>query len=163
MNDTTVTLSMNDGSPRRSLLGKLISRRVPQIDVGGLRLSLPDGGLIIRQGDAAGPEAVIEISSWRAVLRMLFHGEHGFADAYLAGEWSTPDLKAVLAWAMLNEKVLARAGAGSWVTRIQTRFVHFRRKNTRSGSRRNIAAHYDLGNAFYQAWLDANMNYSFGD
>ncbi|WP_045836349.1 cyclopropane-fatty-acyl-phospholipid synthase family protein [Hyphomicrobium sp. 99] len=160
MNDTTVNLRLGDCFPTRSPLARLIARRIPPIDAGGLHLSLPDGGVIRRRGDAPGPEAIIEVSSWRALVRTLFDGEHGFADAYLAGEWSTPDLKAVLAWAMVNEQVLARAAAGSWLTRLQNRFRHLRRENTRSGSRRNIAAHYDLGNSFYQAWLDAGMNYS---
>ena len=160
MNDTTVNFRLGDCFPTRSPLARLIARRFPPIDAAGLHLSLPDGGVIRRRGGAPGQEAIIEVASWRAILRTLFDGEHGFADAYLAGEWSTPDLKAVLAWARVNEQVLTRAAAGSWLTRLQNRFHHLRRENTRSGSRRNIAAHYDLGNSFCQAWLDAGMNYS---
>ncbi|CAA2141297.1 cyclopropane-fatty-acyl-phospholipid synthase family protein [Hyphomicrobium sp. ghe19] len=160
MSDTTGRMRLRDCLPTRSPLSRLTARSLPPIDAGELRLSLPDGSVIVRRGDAPGPEAVIDVCSWRAPLRMLFDGEHGFADAYLAGEWSTPDLKAVLAWGMLNERVLARAGAGSWLTRVRNRLSHLRRENTRRGSRRNIAAHYDLGNSFYRAWLDAGMNYS---
>lgn len=160
MNDTAARLSLSDSFSTRSHLARLIARRIPPIDAGALQLSLPDGGEIIRRGDAPGPEAIIKVCSWRGLVRVLIDGEHGFADAYLAAEWSTPDLRAVLAWAILNEAALARAGSGSWFTRVQNRVSHLRRNNTRRGSRRNIAAHYDLGNSFYQAWLDTGMNYS---
>ncbi|MBS0252200.1 MAG: class I SAM-dependent methyltransferase [Proteobacteria bacterium] len=160
MNDTAARLSLSDSLSTRSHMARFIARRIPAIDAGALRLSLPNGGEIIRRGEAPGPEAVIKVCSWRGLLRVLFDGEHGFADAYLADEWSTPDLRAVLTWAMLNEDALGRAGASSWFTRLQNRVSHLRRNNTRRGSRRNIAAHYDLGNPFYQSWLDAGMNYS---
>jgi len=160
MNETTVDVRMIDRSSTRSRLARLVARRIPQIATGELYLSLPDRGVIVRRSEVPGPKAVIEVNSWRALLRILVDGEHGFADAYLAGEWSTPDLKAVLSWGMANERVLARAGSGTWFSRVQNRIRHFRRENTKGGSRRNIAAHYDLGNSFYEAWLDAGMNYS---
>ncbi len=160
MNETTADVRVSDRCSTRSRLARVVARRIPQIKAGGLHLSLPDGGVIIRRGDAVGPEAVIKVNSWVALMRILFDGEQGFADAYLAGEWSTPDLKSVLSWGMANEQMLARAGSSSWFRRVQNRIRHFRRENTRGGSRRNIAAHYDLGNSFYEAWLDAGMNYS---
>jgi cyclopropane-fatty-acyl-phospholipid synthase len=160
MNETTVGMPVVNRSLTRSRLGRFVARRIPQITTGALHLSLPDGDVIIRRSEVRGPEAIIEVSSWIALLRILLDGEQGFADAYLAGEWSTPDLKAVLSWGMANEQVLARAGSGTWFSRLQNRIRHFRRENTKDGSRRNIAAHYDLGNSFYEAWLDAGMNYS---
>jgi cyclopropane-fatty-acyl-phospholipid synthase len=160
MDETTVDVRVVDRSSTRSRLASLIARRIPQIVKGTLYLSLPDRGVIIRRSEVQGPDAVIEVNSWLALLRILFAGEHGFADGYLAGEWSTPDLKAVLSWGMANGRVLARTGSGTWCSRVQNRIRHFQRENTKTGSRRNIAAHYDLGNSFYEAWLDAGMNYS---
>ena len=146
--------------PMKPRWAELIAGGVPSISVGELTVTLPNGTTIARRGEVSGPNARIEIQSWRALVRIIVDGEHGFADAYLAGEWSTVDLKEVLAIAMANEKVLARAGTSSWLTWMRNRLSHLLRENTRSGSRRNIAAHYDLGNAFYRAWLDQDMNYS---
>ena len=97
---------------------------------------------------------------WRGLWRILLRGEHGFADGYIGGDWSTPDLGELLALYMHNESALAEQSAGGWLTDARNRLAHRLHNNTRRGSRRNIAAHYDLGNAFYRQWLDSGMNYS---
>jgi cyclopropane-fatty-acyl-phospholipid synthase len=90
--------------------------------------------------------------------RLALHGDLGAAESYIAGEWSSPDLDALLKLALLNAAALPQAG----LVRVLPRLRHELNRNTRRGSRRNIAAHYDLGNAFYSHWLDAGMNYSSG-
>jgi cyclopropane-fatty-acyl-phospholipid synthase len=91
---------------------------------------------------------------------MLRDGEHGFADSYLDGDWSTPELGALLELCLQNEAALTGKGTFDWLGRARDRLQHWRRGNSKRGSRRNIAAHYDLGNDFFRPWLDAGMNYS---
>ena len=91
---------------------------------------------------------------------MFLDGDHGFADGYLDGDWSTPELSQLLELFMRNETVLTPQAESGWLGLARNRLAHWRRANTRRGSRRNIAAHYDLGNDFFLPWLDDGMNYS---
>jgi cyclopropane-fatty-acyl-phospholipid synthase len=92
--------------------------------------------------------------------RMLKHGDIGLAETFFEGAWTTPDLPAVLRLGLLNRDSLERAIYGSPIGALVYRLLHLLRRNTRAGSRRNIHAHYDLGNEFYRLWLDPSMNYS---
>jgi cyclopropane-fatty-acyl-phospholipid synthase len=87
-------------------------------------------------------------------------GDIGFAEGYMAGEWDTPDLTAVLESASLNFDRIGRLSVGGPLNRMRNFFGHLSKRNSRRGARRNIHAHYDLGNAFYQRWLDPTMTYS---
>ena len=108
-----------------------------------------------------GPEVSVTIHSARALLRLAAAGSLGWAQGYIAGEWDTPDLSAFLAAAARNLGGLRRdSGDGPWLARVFHRALHALRANTKAGSRRNIAAHYDLGNGFYRLWLDSGMTYS---
>jgi cyclopropane-fatty-acyl-phospholipid synthase len=138
----------------------VMDRTIPSPAAGRLRLTLPNGKVIERRGGAAGPDAAMIVERWRGLRRLALDGEHGFADGYLDGDWSTPDLAALLEFCMVNESALAAAAASGWFGVLRNRLAHWRRGNTRRGSRRNIAAHYDLGNAFFGPWLDEGMNYS---
>jgi cyclopropane-fatty-acyl-phospholipid synthase len=89
-------------------------------------------------------------------------GCNGFARAYIAGEWRSPDVAAFFEWAACNAELRDTAFSGTGLSQLFDRLRHLRRANTQSGSRRNISAHYDLGNEFYSLWLDAGMNYSSG-
>jgi len=144
---------------RRGTIARLVDRALPRLPAGRLRLVLPNGQAILRQGDQAGPDATLAVQRWRALWRMLLDGDHGFADGYLDGDWTTPDLDVLLELLMRNESVLIARSDG-WLSLVRQRLLHWWRANTRSGSRRNIAAHYDLGNAFFLPWLDRGMNYS---
>ena len=143
-----------------SSFSRLVDRLLPVLRAGRLRLVLPNGDTIDRCGEAPGPEATMSMRRWRGLWRILLGGEHGFADGYIGGDWSTPDLGGLLAFFMHNDSALTEQSAGGWLTRARNRLAHRRHKNTRRGSRRNIAAHYDLGNEFYRQWLDTGMNYS---
>ena len=145
---------------RRGLACTAIERALPALSAGRLTLVLPNDETITRGGDAAGPEAELIVRRWPALARILANGDHGFAESYLRGEWSTPDLPALLQLFMANEDAFGRQGEPSRIGNAVNRLAHALRKNTRAGSRRNIAAHYDLGNSFYREWLDAGMNYS---
>jgi len=138
---------------------RALSRLFPRPDLGHLRLVLPNGDTIELESGQDGPFATVTLHRWRALWRMLRAGEVGFSDGYIAGDWSSCDLGAVLDFFLANEAAFAGA-AKSRIAKLLGRLSHRANENTRRGSRRNIAAHYDLGNAFYRHWLDADMNYS---
>lgn len=132
------------------------------VSVGRLAVTLPSGATLIAEGTTAGVFADIQLKRGRALRRLLLSGDIGFAEGYRDGDWATSDLKALLLWSQQNEQALAKLAQGSWLRRALQAAQHRLRANTRINSRRNIAAHYDLGNAFYARWLDAGMNYSSG-
>jgi cyclopropane-fatty-acyl-phospholipid synthase len=131
-----------------------------QLVVGRLVVHLPSGEVLSHDTLVPGPQAVVVLHRWRAMRRLLSEGDIGLAEAYIAGDWSTPDLMTVIELGARNEAALGAALTGSWPARMANRLFHLMRPNTRQGSRRNIPAHYDLGNEFYAAWLDRGMSYS---
>jgi cyclopropane-fatty-acyl-phospholipid synthase len=90
----------------------------------------------------------------------LKSGDIGFAETYIAGDWHTPDLTPLLQVLLQNRKSLEDAIYGHWVGRLFYQVRHWMNRNTQANSRKNIHAHYDLGNDFYKLWLDPSMNYS---
>ncbi len=142
-------------------LAALILRKVmAAMDKGRLTFVLPDGARVVCRGAVAGPEATIVIHSMSALRRLLFSGDVAFAEAYIRGEWSSPDLAAAIEVAVVNGDAFMRAVEGFAPARFANWLIHRLRANSRAGSRRNIAAHYDLGNDFYRLWLDPQMFYS---
>jgi cyclopropane-fatty-acyl-phospholipid synthase len=140
----------------RAVLTKLLKR----IAVGRVRVRLPSGDEVEAQGPVAGPEAVLILHNWQVFRQLVLGGDIGFAEAYMAGHWSSPDLPALIELAALNQDALGDAVTGSPFVRAINRLRHGRRANTRKTSRRNIVSHYDLGNDFYRTWLDEGMSYS---
>lgn len=127
---------------------------------GSLTMLLPSGERIDFHGTDAGPRAHMTLHRWSALGRLLRGGHLGFAEGYMAGDFETANLTELLRWAMANEAAISSLWNGSALARALAWLAHLRRSNSRIGSRRNISAHYDLGNEFYLAWLDAGMNYS---
>jgi cyclopropane-fatty-acyl-phospholipid synthase len=127
---------------------------------GELTLRLPDGQELRFSGSAPGPCAEWVIHRSRTVRRMLTGGLIGFAEAYMDGDWDSPDLVALIELGEMNRELLGGLDGGGWLSRLFSWVVHRLRQNSRRGSRRNIAYHYDLGNAFYKLWLDETMTYS---
>ncbi|MCW5718254.1 MAG: class I SAM-dependent methyltransferase [Bauldia sp.] len=125
-----------------------------------MTLVFPDGTRKTARGSKPGPSATILVHRMRVVRRMLTRGDVGFAEAFMDGDWSTPDLHAVLDFGYLNEAALTGPMTASRFVAPLIRLWHRLRANTRAGSRRNIAYHYDLGNEFYRLWLDPTMTYS---
>jgi cyclopropane-fatty-acyl-phospholipid synthase len=156
--------SSDDSSARRRRHPRVVTRLVdwalPVLQAGRLLLILPNGEAILRHGNEAGPEATLAVHHWRALWRILLDGDHGFADGYLDGDWSTPELSQLLELFMRNESAFTPQAVGGWLSLARHRLLHWWRANTRRGSRRNIAAHYNLGNDFFMPWLDGGMNYS---
>lgn len=137
-----------------SLLSRLRRGRLEVIAPGGQTLSFP--------GELPGPDAQIHLADWSLVGDVMRSGDVGFAEGYIEGRWDTPDLAALLYLCAANRDALHRALYGSWFGRLYYRLRHLLRANTRDGARKNIHAHYDLGNDFYRSWLDASMTYSAG-
>ena len=124
---------------------------------GTLHYVLPSGARGPIHGAEEGPEGTIVLHRWRAVRRLVFRGSLGFAEAYLDGDWESPDLPTFVELVTRNA---VNRRVGTFWQRVFDRIRHSRRSNTKNGSRRNIAAHYDLGNDFYAKWLDPSMTYS---
>lgn len=139
-------------------VGVAAARRVR---VGSLTIILPDGTRHMFGDRASELRGEIHVHDRQALVRMLLGGETGGGEAYMDGLWSSPDLAGLLRWAALNREALALS-AGWWraPAQLSRTLAHRRRRNTRPGSRRNIAAHYDLGNDFYRLFLDDTMTYS---
>lgn len=132
------------------------------VQVGTLVVELPNGDVKTFSGDTDGPNANIVLHKWSAIRRMVFGGDIGFAEGYMAGEWSTDDLTALIELAAVNRETMENKVRGNAIVRWFDRLNHLLRPNTKRGSRKNIQAHYDLGNDFYREWLDPTMTYSSG-
>jgi len=127
---------------------------------GALDMVLPDGRVVRFEGAQDGPRARLVINSY-AFLRRLIGGDVGFAEGYLEEEWTSDDLVALLGLFAANQHLIDRFAANPLV-RVAQMARHMLNRNSRGGARRNIHAHYDLGNAFYALWLDPSMTYSSG-
>jgi cyclopropane-fatty-acyl-phospholipid synthase len=120
---------------------------------------LPDGSTR-RFGQGQTPTASLHLNDWQVCSAALKSGDIGFAEGYIDGHWSSPDLVALLRLFIANRREVEDVIYGTWLGRLFYRVRHLLNRNTRGNSQKNIHAHYDLGNAFYELWLDGTMNYS---
>jgi cyclopropane-fatty-acyl-phospholipid synthase len=148
--------------PATSVALELCHRLLQRHGIGRLNVELPSGaGAMI--GDPTAPaEAHIALRSYAALWKVARRGALGFAESYMDGDFDTNELKALFELYLANEAAITRALPRVNETRHPDRRFHLSRPNSRDGSRRNIADHYDLGNAFYRLWLDSSMLYSSG-
>lgn len=133
---------------------------VMALEIGNLTIVVPDGRRFLVKGRQPGPEAELVVHDWRFVRRVLSAGTVGVGESFIAGEWSSPDVTAFLELFARNSDATEEALAARPLVRMLLHLRHLLNANTRRGSKRNISAHYDLGNAFYSAWLDRSMTYS---
>jgi cyclopropane-fatty-acyl-phospholipid synthase len=145
---------------KRDFNSQTVLKLLCQLKSGYLKMTLPDGQTKEFGDIADALQADIQIFDWNVFKELMSHGDIGFAESYIRGEWDSKDLKAILELAIRNRAILEKAIYGSWLGSIIYRLKHWLRDNTKSGSRKNIHAHYDLGNAFYGLWLDPSMSYS---
>lgn len=139
---------------------KLVTLLLNRLSHGYLQLALPDGRVYEFGAPDRDGAAVIKVYDMRFFRRVLRHGSMGFAEAYMDGDWTTPDLAKLLTMLNRNMSEISDAIDRNKVTNLINRLIHVLRPNTREGSKRNIHAHYDLGNEFYSLWLDKTMTYS---
>jgi len=127
---------------------------------GSLDVVMPSGRRLTFRGDLPGPAAELIVKDYKAIGRVMSAADIGFAEGYMAGEWDTPDLSALLTAFTFNLDQISRIMAGNPLVKAYNFIVHILRRNDREGARKNIHAHYDLGNDFYALWLDRGMTYS---
>ena len=128
---------------------------------GSLLVTMPDGRRLRVTGKDSGPDAEIVLHNWKLPVRAFSGGTIGVAESYMDGDWSSPDVTSFLELFVVNTEVGENlAGGSNWFLTTVQRIRHWLNENTRTGSKRNISAHYDLGNAFYREWLDPTMTYS---
>jgi cyclopropane-fatty-acyl-phospholipid synthase len=147
------------GREAPSAAARAALRLLERLQVGTLHLHDPDGRRRVF-GTGAEPQAVLQLSDWSVCDATLRSGDVGFGEAYVDGHWSSPDLPGLLRLFLANREAIDRVLYGHWWGALWHRLRHALNRNSRAGSRRNIAAHYDLGNPFYRLWLDETMNYS---
>ena len=139
---------------------RLLDRIDAGLESGGIEASLPDGTRRLLGGRAPGPMPIVTVHRWRALVRLATAGSVGWYEGWTAGDWSSPDPVPLFDLFMRNRISLGRTARSGGVARLSARAWHWMRRNHRTGSRRNIAAHYDLGNDFYETWLDPSLTYS---
>ena len=147
------------GRHRVPTTGRLLLALLARVERGSIVVETPDGASTWFGQHDADP-AVLSIHDWRVARDTMQRGDIGFAEGYIAGHWDTPDLTRLLTLLALNQPALERAfygrRAATWLLRVR----HWLNANTRRQARKNIVAHYDLGNDFYRLWLDETMTYS---
>ena len=148
------TLSL-DHYPARA---RFILKMLAGLQHGALKLELPDGQTAYF-GDGASP-VTLRLHNWSMFDAVLKSGDIGFAETYIDGSWSTDDLTGLIELFIRNRQAIESLFHGKWWGQLLYRMRHLFNLNSRSGSRKNIHAHYDIGNDFYRLWLDPSMTYS---
>ncbi|OZB40234.1 MAG: SAM-dependent methyltransferase [Acidiphilium sp. 34-60-192] len=157
MTDATAVAHTSLPRDRRLRLGLSIAKL---IKAGTMEVILPDGSVHHFAGTEPGPAATLIVRDARMIAKLVFGGSLGLSEAYLDGDWDSPNLIDVLRLGTLNEAAWEDMLRGKLWARVVSTIAHKLRPNTRKGARRNIAEHYDLGNDFYASWLDETMTYS---
>jgi cyclopropane-fatty-acyl-phospholipid synthase len=139
---------------------KAVLSLLKNIQIGELRIITPEGEHLSFKGTNSGVEASIHIHDWEVCRACLKSGDIGFAESYIKGLWDSPDLLSLLRLLLANRQEIETIIYGNWWGRLGYRIKHWFNKNTKAGSKKNIHAHYDIGNAFYALWLDPSMTYS---
>lgn len=156
MTTTTAPFSLPRSAPASA---RAVFQLLGRLAHGTLDVQLPDGGQM-RFGSGAAPRAAIRLHDWQVCSAALKSGDIGFAESFIDGHWTSPDLVALLTLFIANRDAIETVVYGSWWGSLAYRLKHLLNRNSRRGSKKNIHAHYDLGNPFYKLWLDETMNYS---
>jgi cyclopropane-fatty-acyl-phospholipid synthase len=158
---STTTLAQPALPPTAPAAARTVFALLRKLHIGVLDVQLFDGTQLqfghAREGE---PRAAMRLLDWSPCRAVLKSGDIGLAESYIEGRWSTPDLAALLRLFLANREAIDKIIYGSLLGSLWYRVKHLLRRNSRQGSRKNIHAHYDIGNAFYTLWLDGTMNYS---
>lgn len=155
-----MAFEMTTGQPDLPRWCETVFGVLKQIRFGTMSFTLPDGRTFRAKGREPGPDGHFNVRNPALFGRIVRDGELGFAEAYMDAWWDSPDLRALLDVALLNNEQVSAGFPGAGLVRAFERLRHWLRANTKRGSRRNISYHYDLGNDFYSLWLDPTMTYS---
>jgi cyclopropane-fatty-acyl-phospholipid synthase len=137
---------------------RLILQMLARVHEGSLKLELPDGRCAYF-GDESYP-VTLRLHDWSLFDAVLKSGDIGLAETYIEGSWSTDNLTGLIELFIRNRHSIESLFHGKWWGQLLYRMRHLFNRNSRSGSRKNIHAHYDIGNDFYRLWLDPSMTYS---
>lgn len=141
---------------------KAADRFFKKIKYGNLKVTFPSGKFLHFKGSNQGIEAGIKLNNFLFMGKLLRKGVVGFAESYMNGDFSTTNLKNLLIFAKQNEPSYLYKKQGKLLYRLLSKINNYFNQNTKYKSQKNISYHYDLGNKFYELWLDASMNYSSG-
>jgi cyclopropane-fatty-acyl-phospholipid synthase len=148
------------------LVARLFNKWLDRFDMrllhGSIDVLLPDGTTRLLGGQGKGPHAVVHFIRWRTLIRLARGGSIGGYQSWVDGDWSSPDPVVMFDLFMRNRATFGEAGRPSGLSRLAKRILYGLNSNNRMSAKRNIRAHYDLGNDFYQLWLDKTMSYSSG-
>ncbi|MES0882231.1 cyclopropane-fatty-acyl-phospholipid synthase family protein [Roseibium sp. SCP14] len=162
MNEPIVLTSDNFGHEMKGFprLARMAANLALKIRYGSLQITFPNGRTFLIHGRENGPSGVLKIHDWRFFRMVVQAGDVGVGEAFMAGYWSSPDVTTFLELFCINQESTLEALQGRPFTRLLMSLRHWLNSNTKRGSKRNISAHYDLGNEFYKEWLDPSMTYS---
>ena len=139
---------------------RLALRAALHLPKGTLTIRLPDRRSVKIDGHAPGPEGIVILHNWNIARKALSGGTIGVAESYVDGDWESPDVTSFLELFVVNEELGTRLATAGASVKLLSRVRHWFNRNTKTRARKNIAAHYDLGNDFYALWLDPSMTYS---
>jgi len=145
-------------SARLPAQARVVLQMLRRLEHGAMRLECPDGN-VLQFGDDSAP-VTLKLHNWEPCIAVMKSGDIGFAESFISQQWQTDDLTGLLKLFIHNRNALETAIYGTWWGSLVYRIRHLLNRNSRSGSRRNIHAHYDIGNRFYRLWLDPSMTYS---
>lgn len=131
-----------------------------RIEKGILFVEIPNGKRVQFDSGNPGPVAKLKLHNWKLPRKVALSGTIGVAESYMDKDWDSPDVTAMLEFFLVNRSIYSDVASQSIVNNVIESIRHWMNKNTKSGSQKNISAHYDLGNDFYSLWLDPSMTYS---
>lgn len=156
VSSTLSSLALPGGAPAAA---RTVLQLLTRLKHGTLHVQLPDGSTR-HFGSGEAPVASLRLHNWNVCGASLKSGDIGFAESFIAGDWTTHNLNDLLGVLISNRQEVEDVIYGTWLGRFAYRIKHLLNRNTKTNSQKNIHAHYDLGNAFYELWLDGTMNYS---
>jgi cyclopropane-fatty-acyl-phospholipid synthase len=160
MNELALPYTGSVDTSRFPSRGRLVVRLLENLRHGRLDVRFPDGQRATFGSSVEPHAADLQLTNWNVVSAALASGDIGFAESYIAGDWNTSDLPRLLGYFLHNREAADRVIYGTLLGRLAHRIRHLLNRNTKAQARRNIHAHYDLGNEFYALWLDSTMSYS---
>jgi len=161
MRSSSTPFDAGDDFPTPAVMSRsarLVVKMLERLSFGSLTVRFPDD--TSRRFGEGTPHAEIALANWNVCDAALKSGDIGFGETYIAGDWTTPDLLGLMTVMVGNRNAIEAVIYGKWWGRLLYRIRHLTRRNTRTGSKRNVQEHYDIGNAFYRLWLDESMTYS---
>jgi cyclopropane-fatty-acyl-phospholipid synthase len=158
MNNTLTLPGSTHTQPHANRDTRLVFALLEKLTGGLLEIRLPNGSCALFGDGEHG--ITMQVHDEATFAMVLARGDIGLAEAYIDGYWDSPDITGLLMLLTNNRAVLQKAVYGSWRNLLAARVRHWLNRNSKAGSKRNIMAHYDLGNDFYRLWLDPSMSYS---